>query len=117
MFGGCDTYINVTGGLRLEEPAADLPAVLALASSMRNRPLPEDLAAFGEVGLTGELRSVMGTAQRLAEIRRLGFSACICPRRSCLNVPVPEGLHIIPVDTVRDAIDIVLGPEKTGRTV
>ncbi|MBE6930975.1 MAG: DNA repair protein RadA [Ruminococcaceae bacterium] len=112
MFGGCDTYLNVTGGLHLAEPAADLPAVLALASSMRNWPLPENLAAFGEVGLTGELRSVMGTAQRLVEIRRLGFSACICPRRSCLNVPVPEGLHVIPVDTVRDAIDMVLGPER-----
>ncbi|MEG1166289.1 MAG: DNA repair protein RadA, partial [Oscillospiraceae bacterium] len=71
--GGCDAYINVIGGLELDEPAADLATVLAIASSHRDIPIGNDLAAVGEVGLTGEIRSVMALNQRLAEISRLGF--------------------------------------------
>ena len=79
MVGGCDAYVNVIGGLYLEEPAADLAAVLALASSFRDRPVPNDLAAIGEVGLTGELRAASALGQRLTEVKRLGFTKCMIP--------------------------------------
>ena len=68
-----DTYINVIGGLRLDEPGADLPVILALASSYRDTPIADDLVAIGEVGLTGEIRSVSRLSQRLSEVSRLGF--------------------------------------------
>ncbi|MCQ4808242.1 DNA repair protein RadA, partial [Intestinimonas massiliensis] len=69
MVSGCDTYLNVIGGLYLDEPAADLAAVIAMASSFRDKPVPGSLAAIGEVGLTGELRSVSALSQRLSEVR------------------------------------------------
>ena len=75
LLGNCDAYLNVIGGLSLDEPAADLAAMLALASSFRDKPVPSDLAAIGEVGLTGELRAVSNLGQRLSEVRRLGFSS------------------------------------------
>ncbi|MDL2274249.1 DNA repair protein RadA [Oscillospiraceae bacterium OttesenSCG-928-G22] len=89
-----DAYINVVGGLRLDEPAADLPTVLAIASSMREKPLPPKLAAFGEVGLSGELRAAGATEQRLFEIKRLGFTHCVLPARGADKLRVPEGLTL-----------------------
>ena len=80
--GGCDAFINVIGGLTLTEPAADLATVLALASSYKDKPLPDDLVAIGEVGLTGELRPVSHISARLAEIKRLGFTACLMPHNA-----------------------------------
>ncbi len=73
----CDAYVNVVGGLTLDEPAADLAACLAIASSFRDTPIPDRLAAIGEVGLTGEIRSVQALDQRLAEVARLGFTHCV----------------------------------------
>ncbi len=107
--GGCDAYLNVTGGLRLSEPAADLPAMLAVASSAADKPLREDMASFGEIGLTGELRTVPNTAQRLSEIRRLGFSQCVLPKRCCIGIRPPEGLTLLAADTLSRAIEIALG--------
>ena len=78
---GSDVYLNVIGGLRLDEPAADLPVALAIASSFRDRPLSDQMAAVGEIGLTGEIRSVSELSKRLNEISRLGFTSCIIPRR------------------------------------
>ena len=75
-----DAYINIIGGLQLNEPGADLPVVLALASSYRDTPVPDDLVAIGEVGLTGEIRGVSSIGQRLAEVARLGFNKCIIPK-------------------------------------
>ncbi len=75
----CDAYLNIIGGLWLDEPAADLAAVVALASSYLDRPVPGDLVAIGEVGLTGELRTVSQLAQRVSEARRLGFKKCVIP--------------------------------------
>ena len=77
----CDAYLNIIGGLSLDEPAADLAAVIALASSYLDRPVPADLVAIGEVGLTGELRSVSQLGQRVSEVRRLGFTQCLIPSR------------------------------------
>lgn len=106
---GSDTYINVIGGLSLDEPAADLSMILALASSSRDAPLGNDLAAVGEVGLTGEVRSVSALNQRLAEIARLGFKRCIIPARVRDDVKKPQGLEIISVKDIRSAINAVLG--------
>ena len=99
-----DAYINVIGGLRLDEPAADLPVVLAVASSYTDTPIPADLAAIGEVGLTGELRSVSNLALRLTEVSRLGFKRCIIPYKLPEKLEIPEGLTVIRVKNLREAI-------------
>ena len=104
--GGCDAYINVIGGLELNEPSADLAVCLAIASSYRDKPVDDDAVAFGEVGLTGELRPVSGTQQRIAELKRLGFKKCILPKRSRVDDPV-EGIELCRVDTVYDALKLL----------
>lgn len=108
MVGGCDTYLNVIGGLWVGEPAADLAAIVAMASSFRDRSVPGDLAAVGEVGLTGELRSVNSLSQRLAEVRRLGFTKCLVPARSHGKLVEPEGLQLIRVRNIREALAVIL---------
>ena len=104
MVSSCDAYINVIGGLNLDEPAADLAMVVALASSFRDRPVPGDLAAIGEVGLTGELRSVNALGQRLSEVHRLGFTKCLVPQRTGAKLEVPDGLQLIRVRNIREAL-------------
>ena len=104
MLSNCDAYMNVIGGLSLDEPAADLAAVLAMASSFRDRPVPHDLAAIGEVGLTGELRAVSALGQRLSEVQRLGFTKCLIPKRVQGKLIVPDGLELIRVSNIREAL-------------
>jgi len=106
--GGCDAYINVVAGLELDEPAADLATVLAIASSYRDRPIGDDLAAVGEVGLTGEIRSVTALEQRLQEIARLGFKRCVVPASVRGGARIPEGLQVLRVKNVREAINAVV---------
>ena len=108
MVSTCDSYLNVIGGLYLDEPAADLAAVVAMASSFRDKPVPGDLAAIGEVGLTGELRSVSALGQRLSEVRRLGFTQCLIPARNSAKLAEPQGLQLIRVRTIREALTAVL---------
>lgn len=103
-----DAYINVIGGLRLDEPGADLPVVLAVASSYRDQVIPEDLVAIGEVGLTGEIRSVSHMNQRLAEVSRLGFKKCIIPRNGSEKLEIPDGLQVFRVRNLREAIEMAL---------
>ncbi len=103
-----DAYINVIGGLRLDEPGADLPIVLALASSYRDQCIPDDMVAIGEVGMTGEIRSVSHMNQRLAEIARLGFKKCIIPRSGSEKLDIPEGLTVYRVRNIREAIETAL---------
>lgn len=103
-----DAYINVIGGLQLEEPGADLPVVLAVASSYRDRSLDCDLVAIGEVGLTGEIRSVSHLSQRLAEVARLGFKRCIIPRNCAEKIDIPTELKVFPVQNIMEAIEIAL---------
>lgn len=110
--GNCDAYINVIGGLSLDEPAADLATVLAVASSFLDRPLGTDLAAFGEVGLSGEIRSVSALNQRLGEISRLGFKRCVIPAHVRDEVKQFAGLELIPVKTVGEAMAAVLGKKR-----
>lgn len=107
LLGNCDCYLNVIGGLFLNEPAADLAVMLALASSFRDKVVPSDLAAIGEAGLTGELRSVSSLSQRLSEIRRLGFTKCVVPARGLSKAAVPAGLQVIPVKNIREALAIL----------
>ncbi len=108
MLSNCDAYINVVGGLSLDEPAADLAMVLALASSFRDRAVPNDLVAIGEVGLTGELRPVGLLGQRLSEVRRLGFTKCLLPQRSAGKLNAPEGLELIRVKNIREALAVLV---------
>lgn len=110
--GNCDAYINVIGGLSLDEPAADLATILAVASSFLDRPLGTDLAAFGEVGLSGEIRSVSSLNQRLGEISRLGFKRCVIPAHVRDEVKQFKGLELIPVKSVAEAMAAVLGKKR-----
>lgn len=106
--GACDTYINVVGGLSIEETSADLATVLSLASSYLDRALGSDFAAIGEVGLSGELRQVSGLNQRLSEIHRLGFRRCMIP---AVSQEIPDnitGLNVIQVKNISQAISCVL---------
>ena len=103
-----DAYLNVIGGLRLEEPGADLPVVLALASSYRDTPIADDLVAIGEVGLTGEIRTVSHMNQRLGEVSRLGFTKCIIPRGGSEKLEIPKGLTVYRVRNIREAIETAL---------
>ena len=108
LVNSCDAYINVIGGLSLDEPAADLAMVMALASSFRDKPVPNDLVAIGEVGLTGELRAVNGLGQRLSEVRRIGFTKCLIPARNSGKVAEPEGMQLIRVRNIREALAAIL---------
>jgi len=103
-----DAYINVIGGLRLDEPGADLPVVLALASSYRDTAIPNDLVAIGEVGLTGEIRSVSHMNQRLQEVSRLGFRFCMIPKNGSDKLDIPAGLTVYKVRNIREAIEAAL---------
>lgn len=110
--GSCDSYINVIGGLSLEEPAADLATSLAVASSYLDRPLGADLAAIGEVGLSGEIRSVSALNQRLSEIHRLGFKRCVIPAHVRDELGSYDGLELISVKSISEAIAAVLPRHK-----
>lgn len=103
-----DAYINVIGGLRLDEPGADLPVVLALASSYRDQCIPDDLVAIGEVGMTGEIRTVSHMNQRLGEVARLGFKKCIIPRGGSEKLEIPKELTVYRVRNLREAIEVSL---------
>ena len=103
-----DAYINVIGGLRLDEPGADLPVILAVASSYRDSVIPDDLVAIGEVGLTGEIRSVSHMNQRLAEVARLGFTKCVIPKNGSDKLEIPDGLTVYRVRNLREAIEVAM---------
>jgi DNA repair protein RadA/Sms len=107
--GSHDVYVNLAGGLTVDEPGLDLPLALALASSLRDRPVATGTVAIGEVGLLGELRPVAGLERRLREAARLGFRRAIVPRATRGSVPgdVPE-IEIVAVATLRDAVEAAL---------
>jgi DNA repair protein RadA/Sms len=106
-----DVFVNVVGGLEVSEPAADLAVATALASSARNRPVAADLALIGEVGLSGELRSVGQLARRLNEAAKLGFTRILVPKTAIRGLErPPSGLEILGARTVREALEIALVP-------
>ena len=96
----CDAFFNIIGGLTLDEPAADLPTLVAIASSYLDKPVPAKLAAIGEVGLSGEVRSVSHVPQRLSEVHRLGFDKCIVPAQQGDMLRAPDGLQLIPAKNI-----------------
>ncbi len=116
-FGGLDVYVNIVGGLRIDEPAADLAVAMALWSGLCDRAIPEDLLVFGEVGLGGELRSVSRVRERVKEGARLGFTKCVIPKNSFRELSKTEsyGIKIIGADTLSGAFR-ALGTEKKGET-
>ncbi len=107
-FSNLDTYLNVVGGMRLDEPACDLAVCMALASGLRDKPLDEKLIAFGEVGLSGEIRSISRVQARVNEAERLGFTQCVLPR-SCIKqiTKKPDGIQLIGVKNIKEALNIV----------
>lgn len=109
--GVCDAYLNVIGGLYLDEPASDLPVILAIVSSYLDRPIGQGLCAIGEVGLTGEVRAVSALPQRLSELKRLGFEQVIIPRHGTAGLLAPDGLELIRVRSIREAMDAALGKD------
>ncbi|MEB3283788.1 MAG: DNA repair protein RadA [Candidatus Sericytochromatia bacterium] len=104
-----DAYLNVVGGLDISEPAADLGVALAVASSLRDVALPADLVALGEVGLNGEVRAVSGLEARLKEAAKLGFRTAIVPQHNLGGVPIPEGLRVVGVTRLMEAILRAIG--------
>ena len=104
----CDLFVNVAGGLTLDDPAADLATVAALASSFRERPLPGRTLVLGEVGLAGEVRAVSQPETRLAEAARLGFVRAFLPAQNARHAEVPAGLEVVGVETVAGALDRLL---------
>ena len=100
----CDAYINVIGGVLLDEPAADLAVIVAAASSFLDTPVDGSTVFIGEVGLTGEVRAVSNLAQRLQEIHRLGFTRCVIPRQNSGKISPPDGLEVIRIKTIGEAI-------------
>ena len=104
----CDAYVNVTGGVKMNEPAMDLGIVMALISSYRDIPLPEKTIVFGEIGLTGEVRGVGKVKQRIAEAERLGYKLCIIPRVNVPAVPENAKIKVIDVANVKEAVEILI---------
>ena len=105
--GNCDAYVNIAGGIRLKEPAADLGIVMAIASSYKNRPIDEDTIVCGEVGLSGEVRAVTMPEQRVSEAKKLGFKRCIVPAVSMKTIGKMEGIEILGVENVNQAMNLV----------
>lgn len=103
----CDAYVNIAGGIRMNEPAIDLGIVMALVSSYKNRPIDEKLLVFGEVGLSGEVRAVNMPEHRVAEARKLGFETCIIPEVSVQTVKDITGIKVIGVKNVSDAMNLI----------
>ena len=103
-----DAYINVIGGLHLDEPGADLAVALAVSSSYRDSVIPDDVVAIGEVGLTGEIRSVSHMNQRLSEAARLGFKKCIIPKFGAEKLIIPAGMTVYKVRNIREAVEVAM---------
>lgn len=108
QMSGCDAYVNLAGGIRMAEPAIDLGIVMAIVSSFKNRAIDDKIIAFGEVGLSGEVRAVSMAQQRVQEAGKLGFTTCILPA-VCLESlkGMEKGMKLIGVRSVRDAIDLI----------
>lgn len=102
--GDHDAYVNVTGGIKLDESATDLAVACAITSSFRNQALPQDMAFFGEIGLTGEIRTVTQAARRIAEIKKMGFKRCMIPFDCLGSIDKCEGIELIAVKTLSDAL-------------
>ena len=104
----CDAYVNLAGGMRISEPAIDLGIAMAIASSFKNRPIDDKVAAFGEIGLSGEVRGISMIEQRIQEAAKMGFTTCIIPKVCVKQVKNKENVKILGVSSVQDAIDFII---------
>ena len=107
QLGGEDIFLNVAGGLRVDEPAVDLGVAMAMASSFRSKQMPGDTVVIGEVGLGGEVRAVGQIERRMAEARKLGFARCVAAKANLSGARIPDGLSLIGVQDVDAAQDVV----------
>lgn len=107
--GHFDAYVNIAGGMRMNEPAIDLAVVMAIVSSFRDMPVDEHTVMFGEVGLSGEVRAVSLAEYRVREAAKLGFTTCILPKSAVPRIHVPEGMRVLGVSTVNEAIRLLFG--------
>ena len=116
--GNQDILLNVTGGLKIDEPAADLGIGLAIASSFRDAPIDTGMVVVGEVGLSGELRSVTQLERRVNEAARLGFKRCLVPRTGAHSIPTPQGIELLTAATLREAVRVgILPREQKGEEI
>ena len=108
-FSNLDTYLNVVGGMRLDEPACDLAICMSLVSGLRDIPIDEKLIAFGEVGLSGEIRSISRVQTRVNEAARLGFKQCVLPKSSIKQITKkPDGIELIGVRNLKEALSLII---------
>jgi DNA repair protein RadA/Sms len=112
--GNQDILVNVTGGLKIDEPAADLGVALAIASSLRDAPIDPGLVVVGEVGLSGELRSVTQLEWRVGEAARLGFKRCLVPRTGVRSLRAPQGIELVTASTLREAVRVGAGERASA---
>jgi DNA repair protein RadA/Sms len=106
--GDCDAYVNIVGGMKVQEPALDLAVVLAILSSYNNKPIAADTIVFGEVGLSGEIRSVSMTPQRVSEAKKLGFKKCIMPKVSMDALDDVSGITVVGVENLNEILNLKL---------
>ena len=107
--GNCDVYVNIAGGIRMNEPAVDLGIALAVASAFRDVPIGDRVIAFGEVGLSGEVRAVSRAEQRIAEAKKLGFDTVILPKACMRGLARTEGIRLVPAESLKEALRTVIG--------
>jgi DNA repair protein RadA/Sms len=107
VMGMKDVFINLVGGLKVDDPAADLSILCAIASSFMDKPIDENIVFMGEIGLAGEVRSISRLGHRLSEVMALGFSGAVVPEASMNNKIKKSKLKIYPVTSVRQAFDIL----------
>ena len=109
-FSASDVYMNVIGGIEIDEPSADMGAALALISSLTDKVVPDNLVAFGELGLAGECRAVSELERRVNEAARLGFTQAVIPERNAEKLHVDKSIKLIPVKSVYEALKVLVKP-------
>ena len=107
QIGDCDAYVNIAGGMKVNEPALDLGIIMAIVSSFKNRAVDEKMLVFGEVGLSGEVRAVTMAGQRVLEAKKLGYDPVIMPRVNLEGMEPVEGIKVIGVGGIGEAIDLI----------
>lgn len=115
QLGDCDAYVNITGGMKMNEPSMDLGIVLALISSYKDKAIPDEAIIFGEVGLSGEVRGVNMAEQRIAEAEKLGFQICILPKGTKEGIRQKTKIELIGVENLKEAVAWVLGGNKAKK--
>ncbi|TCT14384.1 DNA repair protein RadA/Sms [Natranaerovirga pectinivora] len=106
QLASCDAYVNIAGGIKINEPALDLGIIMSIASSFKNQPINSRTLVFGEVGLTGEVRAVNMAEQRVIEASKLGFDTCIIPKANMKNLKIPKEVKVFGVENVNEALGL-----------